>query len=104
MTPEVTSAIALLEAKVKMIAEHEPTFVELILPLRPLGSRLTVELLREIDQHAESGLRYAVPKEMQAEMRAKLIAEFGRSTLGELFEDAAKRILARGKVANREEF
>ena len=64
----------------------------------------TMQQLRWADEDPEKVLRRAVPKEQQQMIRAKLVAEFGRSTVGELFEVVAKRILERGSVANDEEF
>lgn len=61
--------------------------------------------LRDFDtSELEERLRYSTPKEQQEKIRAQLVAEFGRSTVGELFEVVAKRILERGSVANDEEF
>ena len=69
------------------------------------GKSPTVDQLRQLDiTELESRLRYSVPKAAQPEIRTKLVAEFGRSTVDELFEDVAKRILERGSVANEEEF
>ena len=64
----------------------------------------TMDQLRMQDDPIECSLRRALPKETQEKIRAKLVAEFGISTVGEPFEVVSKRILERGSVANEEEY
>lgn len=116
MTPEITSAIALLKAKAieigKTCDDHHRDHFMVGFPKRLdritelLGDTgPTVGELGQLDvTELETRLRYAVPKPQQQAIRAKLFAEFGRSTVGQRFEDVAERILERGSVANMEEF
>lgn len=124
MTPEIASAIALLKAKAKAIGEaygeerqdqqtreyYAVAFPKMIddAPNNFRSEAPTMEQqmwqLRDLDAtDLESRLRLSVPNS-QEKIRAQLVAEFGRSTVGELFEVVAQRILERGSVANDEEF
>ena|SRR5688500_8132632 len=110
MTPEITSAIALLKAKMKAVGEtcddhHRDHYLDRLPRMLARIENPTMQQLRDIDiTELELRLRNSVPKEQREKIRAQLVAEFGRSSVGELFEVVAKRILTRGHVANDEEF
>ena len=110
MTPEIESAFSLLKAKMKAIGQtcddhHRDHYLVSLPSALDRVERPTLAQLRDFDTtELEHRLRCAVPKEQQIEIRAGLVADFGRSTVGELFEVVAKRILERGAVASAEEF
>lgn len=105
------TAILLLKAKVKLISDlikdprYKKPFVgnwenhfaryEKVLP--------TIRQLGLLDRDLETRLRRQYPKKVQENIRAKLDAKFGRSTVGESMEVVAKRVLKRGKVLDEEE-
>jgi hypothetical protein len=99
MTPETGSA--LLRVKVRMIAENSEN-AEHLIPYTG-ESPVTLERLREMDQLIETELRFNMPKEKQAQIRKTLDAQFGGSSIGDLWEVVAKRVLDRGAVLNDEE-
>ena len=124
MTPEIASAIAFLKAKAKAIGEaygeerqdqqtrqyYAVAFPKMIEDApNNIGREHPTDdqqlwQLRDLDAtDLETRLRLSIPNS-QHKIRAKLVAEFGRSTLGELFEVVAERILQRGAVADDEEF
>ena len=77
-------------AKAKLIAEHPVGDVRLY--PGDVGNAPSLERLRSLDdQFVDPRLR-RLPKQQQEIIRAKLVAEFGRSTVGELFEVSGKRI------------
>jgi hypothetical protein len=103
MTPETGSA--LLRVKVRMIAENSENAQHLI-PYTEDSlkeSPVTLERLREMDQLIETELRFNMPKEKQAQIRKTLDAQFGGSSIADLWEVVAKRVLDRGAVLNDEE-
>ena len=110
MSPEVTSAIALLKAKAKLIAalykdpgRKKPFVGNWDIKFEYFERDTpTIEQLRMVDAPLETRLRREFPKKEKA-IRAKLNAKFGRSTVGEPMEVVAKRVLKRGRVLNEEE-
>ena len=110
MSPKVTSAIALLKAKVKLIAAQykdpdrkKPFVGNWVIKFEYFERDTpTIEQLRMVDQPLETRLRREFPKKEKA-IRAKLNAKFGRSTVGEPMEVVAKRVLKRGRVLNDED-
>ena len=101
---DTETAAALINAKAILIAENSENPQDVVAyAKRSTEPPVTIEQLRDTDQDLERRFRFGVPKEQQASIRATLDARFGRSTVGDLWEVVARRVLDRGAVLNDEE-